>query len=263
MGKAEFTAPHKFQSPLDNEARYVHVINGHSNIISSLGKMNLKSGDSLIMKSGNFINNWLKTEDGSKTEIFVFQFFPDVLKDIYENKILEPKTSIEENGTQPIVKLEPNEVLRSFNKSILSYINNPFFLTEEVLKTKTKELIMLLTSLNNPQIKNILQLFRPSEHKLQEVVQANLFENLSLEELAFLSEMSTSTFQRKFKSIYGTSPKNYTINKRLERAKILLLSESLRVSEVAFECGFEDVSHFSKSFSSKYGKSPKQFRDQL
>ena len=120
---------------------------------------------------------------------------------------------------------------------------------------------MLLTSLNHPQIKAILQLFHPSEYKLQEVVQANLFENLTLEELAFLSEMSPSTFQRKFKSIYGTSPKNYTINKRLERAKILLESESLRVSDIAFECGFEDVSHFSKSFSAKFGKSPKQFRN--
>ena len=263
LGKAKFVAPHKFQSPLDNEARYVHVINGHSNIIYSLGKMNLKSGDSLIMKSGNFINNWLQTEDGSKTEIFVFQFFPDVLREIYENKLAEPKITHEENGTLPLVKLESNEVLNSFNKSILSYINNPEYLTEEVLKTKIKELIMLLTSLNHSQIKPILQLFHPSEHKLQEIVQANLFENLTLEELAFLSEMSPSTFQRKFKSIYGTSPKNYIINKRLERAKILLESESHRVSEVAFECGFEDVSHFSKSFSSKFGISPRQFRDQL
>ena len=62
LGKATFKAPYKFQSPLDNEARYVHVVNGHSNIIYSLGKLALKPVDSLIMKSGNFIKKWEKSD---------------------------------------------------------------------------------------------------------------------------------------------------------------------------------------------------------
>lgn len=261
LGKAMFKPPYKFNSPLDYEARFVHVVNGHSNIISPRGKIALKSGDSLIMKSGNFVNHWMENKDDSETAIIVFQLFPDILQHIYNNKLPKEVRQAEPEQNHPIVKIQPTEILTNFIGSVHSYIEQPEFLTEDVLKLKIKELLHILAMSKNSEVKAILQLFHPADYKFQEIIQANLYENLKLEDLAFLAGMSTSTFQRKFKTTFGTSPKQYILTRRLEKAKALLEDEDLRVSEIAFECGFEDVGHFSKSFSARYGISPKKARN--
>ena len=100
------------------------------------------------------------------------------------------------------------------------------------------------------QLKPILrELFSNKEYRFQEIIHANLYENLKLEELAFLTGLSVSSFQRKFKSIFHSSPRRYMLDQRLQKAKELLQNSSLRISEIAADCGFEDVGHFSKSFA--------------
>jgi len=52
------------------------------------------------------------------------------------------------------------------------------------------------------------------------------------------------------------------LNKRLEYSAVLLRNNHLNISQVVFECGFEDLSHFSRAFKSRFGVSPTQFRQQ-
>jgi len=133
------------------------------------------------------------------------------------------------------------------------------------VKLKVKELIYILAQTDQTgRIKAILSnLFNSQEHKFQEIINANLYENLKLDDLAFFAGLSVSSFQRKFKSIYGTSPKQYINGKRMEKAKSLLEKKELRISEVAFDCGFDDVAYFSKCFATAFKISPSGYRKSL
>ena len=78
-------------------------------------------------------------------------------------------------------------------------------------------------------------LFRSSNYEFQEVIQQNLFEDLNLEDLAFLTNLSLSSFKRKFASTYQTTPNKYIVTKRLEKAQNLLKTSELGVAEIAYE----------------------------
>jgi AraC-like DNA-binding protein len=89
----------------------------------------------------------------------------------------------------------------------------------------------------------------------------NLKKNLKLEELAFLCNVSASTFKRKFVKLYNETPARYFLRKKMEMAKVLLL-ENANPIEVYYQVGYESHSSFSQSFKQMYGLSPKDFKQQ-
>ena len=74
--------------------------------------------------------------------------------------------------------------------------------------------------------------------------------------------MSLSNFHRLFKQEIGISPKYYTRNLRLEKARYLLMFSALKISEIADHTGFADRYHFSKAFKACFNITPAAFREQ-
>lgn len=85
--------------------------------------------------------------------------------------------------------------------------------------------------------------------------------NRSVEEYAALSGMSPYYFIRKFKEYTGYSPHTYLIRLRMDRARDLLLSSTLSVSEISFSVGYDNPLYFSRLFRKYTGSSPTEFRD--
>ena len=72
--------------------------------------------------------------------------------------------------------------------------------------------------------------------------------------------MSVSNLQRAFLQHFGTSPKQYIIALRMQKALMLLAESTHTVKEVAFACGFVDEKYFSRAFRSKYGYPPSRWK---
>lgn len=92
---------------------------------------------------------------------------------------------------------------------------------------------------------------------------ANFSEKISIDELASLSGFSKYYFLREFKRITGDTPIVFLNRTRCENAKRLLRSGVLSIREACEQCGFEDLSYFSKTFKKHYGISPKQYTESL
>ena len=83
---------------------------------------------------------------------------------------------------------------------------------------------------------------------------------LSLERLAREAGLSPYHFLRTFERVTGITPYQYVLRSRLRDAAARLLAESGKVVDVAFDCGFSDVSNFNRAFRSEFGVSPRIFR---
>ena len=72
--------------------------------------------------------------------------------------------------------------------------------------------------------------------------------------------MSPNYFCRYFRRLTGQTPIDYLITYRLESSCYALRTTDLTVTDIAFSCGFNDVSHFVKMFRKMYGMTPKSYR---
>ena len=70
-------------------------------------------------------------------------------------------------------------------------------------------------------------------------------------------------FCKLFKKVTGINFTDYLSRVRIEKAKNLLLNPNLRVSEIAFEVGFQSLTHFNRVFKKLLGQSPTEYRAQL
>ncbi len=262
LGRNTFKPPFRISDALVNEARIVRVVKGNAKLFSTNKFLELKANDTLVMKADNFVNNWFKNKDNSNNQVIVFSLTSDYLHNIYNNQLPEWLNSTKDSNTNSAEKAKPSFILDSFYDGLNNYLDNPQHLTEDIIQLKTKELISILVQPDQSKVnKNLFgDLFNTQERNFQEAIKKNLFEDLSMDDLAFLTGLSLSSFKRKFSSVYGTSPNKYITSKRLEKAQTLLNSTELSISEIAYDCGFSDVGYFSKTFKKHYNLSPSDIR---
>ena len=99
--------------------------------------------------------------------------------------------------------------------------------------------------------------------QLQDFIEENIDQKLSLEKLAAIVHLSQFHFVRVFKEAFGITPHQYIIQRRLERAKILLDVTRLSIQEVAIETGYANQSHFTTQFRKYVGITPVAYRNSL
>ncbi len=99
--------------------------------------------------------------------------------------------------------------------------------------------------------------------RAKEFIQEHQTENLRLGHVARAVNTSTFYFCKMFKKVTGINFTDYLSRVRIEKSKNLLLNPNLRVSEIAFEVGFQSLTHFNRVFKKILGQSPTEYRAQL
>jgi AraC family transcriptional regulator, exoenzyme S synthesis regulatory protein ExsA len=166
---------------------------------------------------------------------------------------------------EPVMILDKSDTLSAFFHSISSYFSETHEPDRSLLELKFKELI--LTIADNPNNEELIAYFtsllhEPQHVSLQRVMEENYCFNLKLEEYAQLSSRSLSTFKRDFQKVYKAAPGKWLLEQRLNHAVRLLRDHHKTISEATFGSGFESVSHFSRSFKSRFGITPSAFRQE-
>jgi AraC-like DNA-binding protein len=103
----------------------------------------------------------------------------------------------------------------------------------------------------------------PMITRAKEFISKNQGEALSLGQVARAVNTSTFYFCKMFKRITGLNFTDYVSRTRIEKAKNLLLNPNLRVSEIAFEVGFQSLTHFNRVFKKIVGESPTEYRGEV
>ena len=262
LEKVVLVPPMRVPGIMPNEACFLYAVRGRSRLISQTEEMTMDTREGVVMHCGNFLNEWLEDDSNSECEAIAVHFYPEVLRKIYDKELPDFIKAVETMEPVQIRKVQTDQMLKSYIEGLQFYFSNPGMVSDELLKLKVKELILLLAKSDNSRAiqQLISSLFTPKEYSFKEVIESNLYNNLSNEELAILTNMSLSSFKREFDKIYQMSPARYFKSRKLKRAAELLSQTSQRISDIAFTCGFAEISHFSKSFTTEFGVSPSEYR---
>jgi len=258
-----FTPPFKPTANYEQEVCFFYPIKADGIFYGGSTTISFKSRESLLLRCGQFVNQYkeLKENKDARYDIIGIHITPNLLNQIYENrlpKFLSKQKSIKHDNLK---KLKANTVIDEYIKGILFYFENDYLVNEDLIALKVKELLLLLYNINETEVRDLLEnLFDPNIESFKSIIEAHIFEDLSIEEYSKLTNCSLSTFKRKFKSIFNDSPSKYITEQRLTKAKQLLQLSDLRIIDICFECGFNNPSTFSKAFARKYNVSPSEMR---
>jgi AraC-like DNA-binding protein len=265
MQKIALTSPFNFDFPVTEQACFLYVLQGEFQYEMDNAEINIPTNYSLFLNcitSGKQIHN---STTESNCEIVIVTFYPDILKKIYDRELplilQSPKNKISNKSNE---KINNDFLIQKYVEGLLFYFENPSLINEDILVLKLKEIILLLSQTKNAEAVQLIlsQLFSPMTYTFKQIIEANLFSQLTIEELAEQNSLSVSSFKREFAKLYNDTPASYIKNKKLEKAAELLVVSDQRITDVAFECGFNDLANFTKSFSDKYNASPSNYRQE-
>ena len=95
---------------------------------------------------------------------------------------------------------------------------------------------------------------------LREFIERHYAKSLTVDMLAARCGLSAFHFIRAFRAVYGTTPHQYVRDRRLERAKELLVTTALPVTEICDQIGFQSLGSFSSLFRRLTGETPAEYR---
>ena len=122
---------------------------------------------------------------------------------------------------------------------------------------KTENICKIFSSIENTAVSPLMKKLAPAVNYINE----HLTEGFSCRELANMCYLSTSQFYELFAKEYKMTPLEYRDNFILNRAKILLKTEGISISETAYMLGFDTPAYFSRFFKKHLNISPREYQN--
>lgn len=147
-------------------------------------------------------------------------------------------------------------------------LHEAYFKTQIIDPRRYDSMILLLETFADQlsrQAENLVIILDGNEPeaiaKARRLIHAKLDEPISLAELAAVAGLSESHFCRTFKEVTKLTVTDYVTRARINLARKELLRPAARVSDIAFQVGFQSLSQFNRSFAKLVGCSPTKFRE--
>ena len=102
--------------------------------------------------------------------------------------------------------------------------------------------------------------FDESFQRYKDFLDANFMENITVEEMSRIANMSVSGFCHHFKKVLGIAPGQYLIRLKIGLAQKLLIGTDKSITAISMELGYNNVSHFNNQFKKFVGTSPQNYR---
>lgn len=237
------------------------VVQGEQHIYTEEGqKITIKAGQMAFICKGLYTVNDLlisvkKGEQVPSFEAYLLYFDDAVIDQIGPGSVEEP--------AMDFFRLESPAYLLDFWNGVEKLHDTFPNAGASLFELKLQEFFTFL-HLVYPDIKSELAaIIRPQVKGIKTFMEKNFDKPLTIEDYAFLTGRSPSTFRRAFKLKFGTTPRQWIIQKRMDKALDLLKNRTIDVSQVALEVGYENVSHFISAFKKTHGYTPGQLSNTM
>jgi len=156
-------------------------------------------------------------------------------------------------------------------KSLFNLVNSPSLLSKRSARSALESLSWhLLRRVSEEAFEPVLlpdqSSGMPSQNEARRFsmvvaeIQLRLDQQLKIGDLADVAGMGRTAFCEQFTKYFGKSPHRYIVEQRISKAKQFLSESSFNITDIAYELGFSSASHFSASFKSTTGMTPREFQ---
>jgi len=238
------------------------LVSGKKTIIYPDATAVVNAGELVVLSTGNVLTSELLAGTDQFTSI-LFYFSNEIFNRFlikYEH-LLKQKTS--KADKQPFLIFKQDSFIKYFITSLKTFLGNGGNLPAEIRLLRIEELLLYLFQ-SDPERFHAIEILTRDKQQLQikKVVESQIRQPTTVDDLAFLCHMSTSTFKRKFSEIYQTSPQKWLLARRLELAADLLRSFDESPSGIYMKVGYQNHSSFSEAFRNHFGSTPSDYRQQ-
>jgi AraC-like DNA-binding protein len=215
-----------------------------------------RSGEAVFLKQGHYVIGEIGDEELPFQNLLFF-FESTLLKEFLTTYQIDPP---QDGESQAIFRVHITPAIQNFINFFLPLFESAISSKQELLRLKFFELLYYLShSPENAEfVRFLYNLKRREKSDLLEVMKTHFMAPLNIEQYARLSGRSLSTFNREFTETFGISPGKWLRQQRLKRAYFLLTHSDYSVTDVCFESGYQNLSHFIQVFKKAYGITPKQ-----
>jgi AraC-like DNA-binding protein len=238
------------------------LLEGSKSVQYAEKKVTINPNQFFLLSAGNCLMSEKTSAPGGKYRSILFFFDNELLTDFFTRHAIPIRHSRSEPNYEPFLVFEKDAFLINFVNSLELILSTTPLLSQELQSVKLEELLLYLSSCYPQALTKLHNHNYPSERDrlIRQVVTANMYQVITVEELAFLCCMTLSTFKRHFADLYATSPRKWFQQKRMQKAAEMLRNSNTDLSEIYLELGYENLSSFIQSFKQIYGTTPKQYR---
>lgn len=205
-----------------------------------------------------------------RRQYFTLLFVEDYLKNLFKNKFYDVSTSFGEalKAKTPFLMFKPSKTIPFKLHEIVSDITNCYYekdIKEVYIHSKITEIFSYLfseikehnliskkTNLRKYDIKLI--------KKAEKIIHENLNSPLTVDELAKLTGSNKFKLKKDFKLIHKESVFSYASRLRMEKAKKLIMENTMSISEIAYAVGYKNPQHFTVAFKKKFNYLPSNLK---
>lgn len=250
---SEHPASHNFsigRGRVLNEFQLVYIITGSGYFESDSCKKTKITAGTVIMVFPNEWHSYYPDSETGWTEYWVGFKGSNIDKRIEEGFF---------SKSEPLFKIGVNRLIIGFYEDIISYVEEEKSGYQQLISSIAFHILSLVYYRNSN--KNYVN--NPIEEKVQQarvLMRETVTNPLSPEDIAKEIGVGYSWFRKMFKEYTGISPMQYQLQVKLIKAKELLNSSNMTISEIAYELGFESISQFSTFFKNKEGITASDFK---
>ncbi|HTK17880.1 MAG TPA: helix-turn-helix domain-containing protein [Mucilaginibacter sp.] len=229
----------------------IWFISGETKIVQAEGTYLFKAGDIFLIPRNQLATIINYPKDSLPHKTVVMHLSVNRLREFYGRIDIKPKAP----ASQKILSFTDHPLLQSCLSSLIPYFEMRD-LPENIASLKITEAISILRVIDK-DIDNVLANFEePGKIDLAGFMEKNFMFNMPMEKFGYLTGRSLTTFKRDFKKKFNTTPQKWLTQKRLELAHYRLTENHRKATDVCYEVGFENLSHFSYAFKKQFGYAP-------
>lgn len=200
-----------------------------------------------------------ETNQESNVEFISIALSYDIVKEF--TRLSPLSSSLHPDSSEICIDALDNN-LKRYIDSVITYFDDPFKISESLIRIKLLELLFALSGSNVQILYLLLDLKKPFRPDIITLMDDNITNTYSISQLAVMAGRSVSSFRRDFLSIYNMTPSQWIREKRLKKAKEMLRTTNMGITDICYALGFENISHFSRLFKTRFGYAPSVFRAQ-
>ena len=249
-----------------DELEIVVILSGEVSVFIAGCELHLKAGEGYFANSGILHSSELCSDTGWQ---HCMVFSPRVLAspdDIIWNTYVLPILS---HKNLPFIKLSSKvpwqkEILSLAEKAWLSGANEKTDYALTVRYALSRITSLIVHNIDTQEEHPFTSKTQRDELRIKKTlyfIETHYREQITIDDIAADADISVSTLLRLYHDILHTTPIQYVLQYRLEQIREELLSyPDSAISEIAYSCGFNDISYFNRCFLKKYSFTPSDFR---